>query len=310
MQDVGKEFTDFLKAYNPDDFYKLGNPLISSADIDAIFDRNQANFDAWRKIPIDYKDAYGRVNPPCLIEQAKSDPNFTEEDAKRAKEEHDRHHNFYSPVPKDLEEHPIYHGLFERGMKVTPAHIAAMTLLANELQRTGYSYKTSEKVSHEFVLRKVLFLERQKIMNDVSLSLADRNDRLCFIDLGIKQTRLSEDKLKKDDAAINRPERMLMHFLRDVQRGKIDSQEALVQADLYVKQIISTGRMSCLQEEMGKSLYQKVLKDEQKQILEQALSHNRKFSPNEQSNAGVVKEAPQTDLELNLIAMNRRIYQR
>ncbi len=310
MKDVGAEFTDFLKAYGSDDYYKLGNPSITEADIDAIFARHQANFDAWRRIPAEFKDAYGRA-APYMLEKAKTDPNFTENDARKAREEHHQNINPYSPVPKDLEAHPIYQSLIDRDIRITPAHIAAMALVANEFRKHGYSNSASEKISYESGLRKILHTERQKVLEDKTLTDSEKQKQLGIIDRQIDQTLLAEDKTKKNDAAINQPERMLIHMLRDTKRGKISTEDAAIQADLYIKQIIALNRMILLEKEMDGSLYQKVLRDEQRQILAAALANNNSDFQIEQTQLSApAKDKPQTKLELDLIAMRNRAYQR
>jgi len=306
--DIGEEFKVFLLTYDKEGYYTLANPDITDADINHIFDRNKARFDAWRKIPQRYRD--GGELERRMLDKAMNDPNFTETDAVELKEEYDKKINPYSPIPKDLEEHPIYQDLIDRGMKITPAHIAAMGLLANELMDRGYSNAASEKISQNSILRKVLFTERDKVEKDSSLSDAEKEKFLTKNAHQIDETRLLEDNIRKDDAAINMPERMLTHALRELQRGKISKGEASLQVDLYLKQIIARERLGCLQAEMEKSLYKKVLKPENKEILTASLatyqidfSETKNLSAEEKIKTPAPQNTPQTQLEQRLLAM-------
>ena len=273
MSDVGTEFTDFLKAYGLSDFYKLTKPSVSDAEINTIFARYKADFDAWRKIPAKYKDAYGRA-APYMIEKAKQDPNFTESDAQKAREEHRENINPYSPIPKDLENHPLYNDLLSHGQKITPAHIAAMKIAADRLRNAGYSDHVAQKVGQESILRDILFAEYKQLQQTGIVSENGKENRKLDIEREIDASRISELELKKADARLFQPERMLMHTLRDLQRQKITKEEATLQVDLFVMQIIDMGRMPMLEEEMGKSLYSKVFKPEMREILQQSLRNN------------------------------------
>ena len=81
MADVGTEFTDFLIAYCLEDYNKLSSDSVTSADINAIFAKHKAKFDAWRKIPQWQRDKYYNKVPEELLEKAALDPNFTDAEA-------------------------------------------------------------------------------------------------------------------------------------------------------------------------------------------------------------------------------------
>jgi len=306
MNDVGEEFTDFLKAYGLSDYYKLSSSSVTDAEINVIFARHKANFDAWRKVPFEFRDAYGRI-PPYLLEKAKHDPNFTATDAQLAKMDHDKAINPYSPIPSSLADHPIYQDLLAHGIIMTPAHIAAMRLLEDEMRRAGYSNTTAEAVSQNSILRKGLFEERRNLSQNSSLTdyqLAE----LKRIDTQIDTTRRQDDMRKKEDASINQPERMLMHTLRDLKRREISKNDASALTDLYLKQIVATNRQSLLGAEMGKSLYQKILKAEQRQLLEETLKDNGiTFSNKPKENNFHPKDTPKTQVELALLAARKQI---
>ena len=143
MSDVGTEFTDFLKAYGLSDFYKLTKPSITDAEINTIFARYKANFDAWRKIPSQFKDAYGRA-APYMIEKAKNDPNFTESDAQKAREEHRQRTNPYSPIPDVLAKDPFFDSF-----SITPAHVAAWKCMKNNLMKKDYTLGNAENLASQ-----------------------------------------------------------------------------------------------------------------------------------------------------------------
>ncbi len=275
MADVGTEFTDFLRAYCLEDYNKLSSDSVTSADINAIFAKHKAKFDAWRKIPQWQRDKYYNKVPEELLEKAAKDPNFTETDAIENEEKYLHKNNPYSPIPEVLEESVFYHEILNIGVQITPAHIAAMKLAADQFNRNGYSAKTSEQLSMETIFNKALFERYAEISQDKTLSLSEQREQKARLEQLIDESRLRRVDIAFEDVKQNQPERALMLTLRSMQRGKIDRQQALPEIDAYVKRIIESERMDLLAAKMNESLYQKVLKPEIKEVLDYVLRENK-----------------------------------
>lgn len=275
MADVGTEFTDFLRAYCLEDYNKLSSDSVTSADINAIFAKHKAKFDAWRKIPQWQRDKYYNKVPEELLEKAALDPNFTDAEAIENEKKYLHKGNPYSPIPEILEESVFYHEILNIGVQITPAHIAAMKLAADQFNRSGYTARTSEQLSMETIFNKALFEKYAEVSQDKTLSLPEQREQKARLEQLIDESRLRRVDIALEDVKQNQPERALMLTLRNMQKGKIDRQQALPEIDMYVKRIISLERMDLLASKMNESLYQKVLKPETKEILDYVLKENK-----------------------------------
>ena len=274
---IGDLFLQFLKAQNHlEAFNRLDSDSVSDAEINSIFSKYRADFDAWLKIPRAYKDAYGRAKPE-MMEAAKNDPNFTESDAKAVQENSRASSSPYSFMPKAFSEDPLLEGIFIGAggtMLFTPAHAAKIKLKAESLQRTGYSTKASDKMADYSLAIKALFEKINQIELDPSLSDAEKKRQKDIAYKQIDCLRTEMVKTGKNDIYKNIPERGIMFALRACKKGTMRYEDAVQKVDAYVKQISKSGRMEELAVQMSGAVYTKILQEEQRSILHEALLNN------------------------------------
>ncbi len=294
MADIGDEFVEFLKAQFPGVLSELNSDKVDDITVTRTFEKYKSIFEAWLKIPLKYKP-FGRADGK-MLEAAQKDPIFTENDAKRVDEEIKRESMPYEIAPKSWHDTPIFDDLIAYGIKMTPAHVAKQKLNADHLRRGGYSYHTAEKLAFEFVAVSLLVQKRNEILMQKNLSQDEKKKQLSELDEKINQRRKERLDTAKDDCLQNQPERLLMLMLRDFHRGKISKEEAVIKTDFYIKQIIRLDRVYALNEAMEKSLYQKVLNEESKDVLRRVMDANRESINPEMTKNPIISERPKATI--------------
>ncbi len=238
MADIGAEFTRYLQAYDLEAFYKLCSDKVDDSLMNTIFARHRSQFEAWLKVPESYK-AYGRVCPPEVLESAKNDPNFTSQDAEKAKKEAEEKNSPYALIPDELKNHPAYDDLTSKGYKMSPAEVAAMILIAREFAKTGYSLKASEEIAADTAL-----IRAYEKMPKTPENRKKRRD-------------LQEKRLKgmKADLEKSQPERAFIRLLRDVKCGHISEAEAIPLLNEHIQNVIKLGRLENLALQMNSPMF-------------------------------------------------------
>ena len=274
MAKVDDLFLKFLSAQNHSSaLNSVDKDDVSDATINYVFGRYKSEFDAWKIIVPPYKDAYGHVED-YMLAAAEKDPNFTQNDMKRVEEEHKKEIDAYTGVAQSWYNDPVFNDLLASDIKLEPRHLAKQRLESAHYQNRGYSYPAAEKIALNYVATIAFFEKRAQIATDKSLTDYERKKQLESIDEKINRSRTSRLDTAKADCLENQPERLLMHMLRDYQRGKISQDEALLKADFYIKRIVEIDGSLALAKEMSGSLYQKVLKNDAKEVFERALKAN------------------------------------
>lgn len=258
MADVGVEFTNYLKAYALEDYYKLCGDKVEDSLMSAIYAKHHSQFDAWLKVPEQYR-VYGRVYPPEVLEQAKRDPNFTEADAEKAKKQAEEKKSPYSLEPYGLADYPAYKDLSAQGFHLTPHHIAIMMLIKEDTYKRGYSLEASEKFSAQ-----TLFIRAYE-----QLPQTPENKQ--------KRRQLQEERLKnlKEDLIKSQPERAFIRLLRDVKNKKTSAYTATPVLNEYMQNIVHLNRIENLALQMNSPMFtnggEKSVENQTRMLWENAL---------------------------------------
>ena len=220
MADTGTEFLSFLKANYPEDYSKLSSDAVSDALVNAVFTKHQEQFDIWKKIPEYIRDKYNGRIPSEIMELARTDPNLTSLEIQNI--EKNRPDASYSVNLAVL--------------NFAKEDYMAVGVATTAILLKGYSQKAAQRLAYAKQIR-------HKLANDESLGISPEQKKQLW-----QETRINDRKTIKKDWCENQPEKMAVHVLKQLDRGKIDKDAALPKLDTLFKKVKEQKREKALAE--------------------------------------------------------------
>ena len=195
MADTGTEFLNFLKANHPEDYSKLSSDSVSDSLVNAVFSKHRENFETWMKVPEWIRNKYNGRVPEDIMEAARTDPNLTDAEIKN--------------IENNRPEEKLANMMQNIGF--TAADYAAAAIIAKAIADKGYSTKAAQNLAYTRQIR-------LKLAADNPSKLTPEQKKMW------RETREYDHKTIKKDWCENQPERMAVHILKQLNRGKIDKE--------------------------------------------------------------------------------------
>lgn len=210
MEKFDDNFLEFLKAYEPSDFYKVVSGDAKPEVLNHIYDDHKRKFAAWLKVPPPLRYEYGGRVPDEILAYAENGNIQALRNIAR-----DRPANYSPELEKAI---PNY-------IPPTPAELALTATFITAIN-AGYNQDTSKELALNHDIREQLSNEAKKQKRNLN----DEERKLW------QETRRKDKDAIKRDWAQNQPEKMLLRLFREYNKGKIEQKEFLPQvADLMQK---------------------------------------------------------------------------
>lgn len=226
MTDTGTEFLNFLKANHPEDYSKLSSDSVSDSLVNAVFSKHRERFETWMKVPEWIRNKYNGRVPEDILAAARTDPNLTEAEVKN--------------IENNRPEEKLADMMQNVGF--TAADYTAAAIIAKAITDKGYSTKAAQNLAYTRQIR-------HKLAADNPSKLTPEQKKMWC------ETREYDHKTIKKDWCENQPERMAVHLLKQLNRGKFDKEAALPQLDSLLNKIIQQKRekefVECLRSPQG-----------------------------------------------------------
>lgn len=230
MADTGSEFIEYLKAYDPEAFSKVSADSATDALINSVIAKHKNKFEVWKKVPEWLRDKYNNRVPENILDMAKSGVPLTQENINTATGNSDSAKSALQPAD--------FNPSLELATAVvfTAADIAAIKYMSEQIALKGYGPEASDKLAASKQIRHKLAEQLQ----DTSVKAKEQ------ISADWRKTRESDFKTIKQDWIRNQPEKMFVHLVKELHRGKIDAQTAIPQLDVLLNKVNEQGRQQQL----------------------------------------------------------------
>ena len=293
MADTGSEFIEYLKAYDVEAFNKVSADSATDALINSVIAKHKDKFEVWQKVPEWLRDKYNNRVPENILDMAKSGVPLTQENINTATGNSDSAKSALQPAD--------FNPSLELATAVvfTAADIAAIKYMSEQIALKGYGPEASDKLAASKQIRHKLAEQLQ----DTSVKAKGQ------ISADWRKTRESDFKTIKQDWIRNQPEKMFVHLVKEMHRGKIDAQTAIPQLDVLLNKVNEQGRqqqlVTALQE--PQSMAKHYSESTKSMLAEMLQSHN---IGGQRANAPVTKQTAQVntanpDRSDNLILQSR-----
>ena len=235
MTEVGTEFIEYLKAHDPEAFSQVSSDSATEALVNSIVAKHKDTFDIWKKTPEWLRDKYANKIPDEVLDLVKQGVKLTPENITDLQTSYAN--NYVQPKPADLGVN------FDLNTDIVfaAADIATMKSIADTIGKKGYSEKAASQLA---TLRQI----RLHLHEQLQKASGEQRRQLCN---DWRKTRMHDIKTIKKDWAQQQPERLFVHILKDLDRGKENMDTALPKLDALMINITKQGRekalVDCLQ---------------------------------------------------------------
>lgn len=293
MADTGSEFIEYLKAYDVEAFNKVSADSATDALINSVIAKHKDKFEVWQKVPEWLRDKYNNRVPENILDMAKNGVPLTQENINTATGNSDSAKSALQPAD--------FNPSLELATAVvfTAADIAAIKYMSEQIALKGYGPEASDKLAASKQIR-------HKLAEQLKDTSGKAKEQLSA---DWRKTRESDFKTIKQDWIRNQPEKMFVHLVKELHRGKIDAQTAIPQLDVLLNKVNEQGRqqqlVTALQE--PQSMAKHYSESTKSMLAEMLQSHN---IGGQRANAPVTKQTAQVntanpDRSDNLILQSR-----
>lgn len=274
MVDVGTEFIEYLKANDPESFSKVSSDSVTDALVNSIVAKHKETFDIWKKTPEWLRDKYTNKIPGEVLNLVKQGVKLTPENITDLQTSYAN--NYVQPKPADFDVNVD----LDTDIVFAAADIAAMKSIADAIGKKGYSEKAASQLATLRQIRLHLHKQLQQASSEQRKKL--REDW--------RKTRMHDIKTIKKDWAQQQPERLFVHILKDLDRGKENMDTALPKLDALMINITKQGRekalVDCLQSPQSRAKhYSPATKDVVEHMLSTYLPNHSQQQLSSSTNA-------------------------
>ena len=224
MATIGEDLLTYLKAYNTEDHAKLTqSDDVPESLIMAIYNKHKTYFEAWRKVPTEFRDASGRV-PDELMTKALNGETINKNTVQK---------------DKQLPEVSIVTHAQQVGIILSDADTANIASTAAHIAILGYSLDAAQKLATNKTIREKI---SQKLKSGQPLSEGEENLW--------RATRENDAKTIEEDWKMNQPERYAIHIMKKLNSGKIPPELALPEIEKYLSKTANLNRTDHLYTEL------------------------------------------------------------
>ena len=248
MSSIGEDLLIYLKAYNAEDHAKLTqSDDVPESLIMAIYNKHKTYFEAWRKVPAEFRDASGRV-PEELMKKALNGETINENTVSKNNQ-----------IPTKLAADMV-----AAGIMFSDADIMFITKNATQIAMLGYGLDAAKTLATDKVVRQKI---SEKIKTGAPLSETEK--KLW------RKTRENDAQTIEEDWKIHQPERYAIHIMKKLDSGKIPLEQALPEIEKYLGKTANLNRADNLYAELQRQQTRLVkMSDETKSAISALLKKN------------------------------------
>lgn len=249
MATIGEDLLTYLKAYNTEDHAKLTqSDDVPEALINAIYSKHKERFEAWRQIPMEFRDASGRV-PEEIMQKA-----IRGETINRNTVEATTH-----PTTGE-----VLNVAADADIALSASDMAYITDVALKITLMGYGEKAAQDLATDRVIREKL---TEIIKSGTPLS--NEQNKVWTL------TRERDRSAIMADWKENQPERYALHLIKKMNAGKIDPDLAMSEIGTYINKTFEIQREKQLRKALQSSATRlEKMSPETKQFLVDILNRN------------------------------------
>ena len=215
MATIGEDLLTYLKAYNTEDHAKLTqSDDVPESLVTAIYNKHKTNFEAWRKVPAEFRDASGRV-PEELMKKALNGETITANSVNKTNQ-----------IPENLAADMV-----AAGIMLSDADMSRIAKTATQIAMLGYGVEAARTLAADRTVREKI---SQKMQTGAPLNETEK--KLW------RKTRENDAKSIEEDWKINQPERYAIHIMKKFNSGKIPPELALPEIEKYIGKAVSLNR--------------------------------------------------------------------
>lgn len=225
MSSIGEDLLIYLKAYNAEDHAKLTqSDDVPESLIMAIYNKHKTYFEAWRKVPAEFRDASGRV-PEELMKKALNGETINENTVSKNNQ-----------IPTKLAADMV-----AAGIMFSDADIVFITKNATQIAMLGYGLDAAKTLATDKAVRQKI---SEKIKTGAPLNETEK--KLW------RKTRENDAKTIEEDWKIHQPERYAIHIMKKLDSGKIPPELALPEIEKYIGKAVNLNRTDQLYDALQK----------------------------------------------------------